>query len=207
MATSRVAVLGLASVALIVAGCGAGATTTAVPPVSSQATVGSRPPDGPVGGFAWLRPGAAPAGWRTAAIATGAAIPYPPGWHPVRGDAGTLSVALRGADGRFLGYLNLTPRQGAETPQNWSHFRVSHNADEGDREVRALASAQDLRFRGGRGPCVRDAYTTSTGSRFIEIACLVVGPRSATVVVGAAPPAVWSRISPLLERAISGFTA
>jgi hypothetical protein len=69
-----------------------------------------------------------------------------------------------------------------------------------------LAAATGLRFRSGRGSCVRDAYTTTTSAQFIEIACLVRGPRVASVIVGAAPPQTWTRMSPLIERAISALT-
>jgi hypothetical protein len=101
--------------------------------------------------------------------------------------------------------LNVTPRQGAETLANWPHFRVEHDADEGDRDVRPLEVGFGLRFRTGRGSCVRDSYTTVTHARYVEIACLVAGQRATSVIVGAAPPNAWSQVSPLLERAISAF--
>jgi hypothetical protein len=107
---------------------------------------------------------------------------------------------------RFIGYLNLTPRQGGETVANWATFRVRHNADEGDRRVVTLAAGRALRFRTGQGGCVRDAYTTSAGVRYIELACLVAGARKTSVIVGAAPPAAWPKMSPLIERSIASFT-
>ncbi|MGH2868316.1 MAG: hypothetical protein ACRDNK_12215 [Solirubrobacteraceae bacterium] len=103
----------------------------------------------------------------------------------------------------YVGYLNLTPRQGRETLTNWSSFRVAHNADEGDRQVRILAVGRGLRFRNGHGSCVRDSYLTSSGARYIEIACLVAGSRTAAVIVGAAPPQAWAQVSPSLRWAIS----
>jgi hypothetical protein len=133
-------------------------------------------------------------------------MPYPPGWQQVAGDAGTATAVLRDARHHFLGYLNLTPRQGDEALATWNSFRVAHNAREGDLHVKSLAAAQGLRFRTGNGSCVSDAYVTSTGARFIEVACLVAGPRTTSVVVGAAPPESWARMSPSIERAISGFT-
>jgi hypothetical protein len=154
--------------------------------------------------FSWLHPQAPPPGWRPAAVTSGATLAYPPSWRPQSGDPGTATAATFGADGRFLGYLNLTPRQGAETLSNWSSFRVEHNAEEGDTTVKRLAAAGDLRFLTGRGACVKDAYTTRTGSRYVEIACLVVGSRGGWVVVGAAPPSAWGRESAVLERAIEG---
>jgi hypothetical protein len=107
---------------------------------------------------------------------------------------------------RFLGYLNLTPRQGDEALSTWGSFRVAHNTKEGDRSVRKLAAAQGLRFRTGRGSCVRDAYTTKTGAQYVEVACLVAGAKTASVIVGAAPPQMWAQLSPSIERAISALT-
>ena len=64
--------------------------------------------------FSWLRPSAAPAGWRVARIATGALLHYPPGWRPAPGDAGTATAVLLDPGHHISGYLNVTPRQGAE---------------------------------------------------------------------------------------------
>jgi hypothetical protein len=133
--------------------------------------------------------------WPTVRIASGAAISYPPGWRLIRGDPGTATAVLLHGH-RFVGYLNLTPRQGEETVANWRTFRPEHNVEEGDRDVRTLPT------KSPRGTCVRDAYTTATGTRYIELACLVPG-RHPSVVVGAAPPSNWSAISPLLKRAIA----
>jgi hypothetical protein len=139
-----------------------------------------------------------------ARIATGASMPYPPSWRRVRGDAGTATAVLMSGH-RFLGYLNVTPRQGDESLSTWGSFRVAHNAREGDRSVRKLASAQGLRFRTGRGSCVRDAYTTKTGGQYVEVACLVAGAKTASVIVGAAPPEMWAQLSPSIQRAISSL--
>jgi hypothetical protein len=210
MATSKRLPLGLTALALAAAGCG----QQAKPPAS-----GSTASSGPKGsqhqptaaatarsGFAWLRPRASPPGWRTVVTTSGAVLPYPPGWRRLAGDLGTATAALRGAHHGFLGYLNLTPRQGAETLTNWRFFRVDHNAREGDRNVKVVVASQGLRFHNGHGACVRDDYTTTTGAKFIELACLVKGPSTTSVIVGAAPPQAWARISPFIERAISAFT-
>lgn len=156
--------------------------------------------------FGWLRPAARPAGWSLLRIPSGAAIAYPSSWQRLRGDPGSGTVALRDASGHFLGYLNLTPRQGNEQLATWATFRVDHNREEGDRQVVELGHAGDLRFRSAHGSCVSDRYVTRVGTRYREIACLVVGARAATVVVGAAPPDSWSRLSPALQRAISTLT-
>jgi hypothetical protein len=139
-------------------------------------------------------------------IPSGAAVAYPPAWARIKSDVGSGSAALLATRDRIVGYLNLTPQQGGETLANWSRFRVAHNGMEGDRSVVTLAAARNLRFRTGRGSCVRDSYTTTTANHYIELACIVAGRRATTIVVGAAPPEWWSRISPLLERAISSLT-
>lgn len=174
----------------VIAACGAGSHGGAAAGHSS--------------GFAWLHPQSPPAAWKVARVAGGAQLAYPPGWSPQRGDRGTATAALLGSDGRFIGYLNLTPRQGAETLANWASFRVEHNGEEGDRAVRRLSSAGGLRFLNGHGSCVKDGYMTQTGSRYIEIACLIAGGRAGSVIVGAAPPSSWSSVAGAIERAIEG---
>jgi hypothetical protein len=190
------ALLGLV-LALAAAGCGAGARSSA----SSTAT--TRTGTAAAGPFPALRPAPPPAGWRTATLPSGAALAYPASWHAIRTDSGTASAALTGARGAFLGYLNLTPRQGGETLANWPGFRVSHNREEGNLVVTAQGSARGVHFRdGARGTCVRDAYTTKTHLRFVEVACLIHGARADSVIVAAAPPEQWARQWPTLRRAL-----
>jgi hypothetical protein len=155
--------------------------------------------------FGWLHPKSAPSDWPVAAVRSGARMAYPPNWRRQRSDRGTASAALLGTDGGYLGYLNVTPRQGSETLSNWASFRVEHNAEEGDRAVMRLAAATGLHFLTGHGSCVKDSYTTKVGAHYIEIACLVAGSKSSSVIVGAAPPGVWGRTSGVLERAISAL--
>ena len=69
-----------------------------------------------------------------------------------------------------------------------------------------LANAHGLQFRTGHGACVKDSYRSATGASYVELACLVAGKRASSVIVGAAPPHAWARVSPLLERAISDFS-
>lgn len=159
------------------------------------------------GAFAWLRPQPPPTGWPVARTSTGAELAYPPDWRRVKGDPGTVTAALLAPDGRYVGYLNVTPRQGAETLADWSSFRIEHNTEEGDRAVTRLAAASGLRFLTGRGSCVKDSYTTAIGAHYIEIACLVSGAGGESVIVGAAPPSSWSSKSTVIMRAISGFRA
>ena len=157
-----------------------------------------------VGPFAWLTARAVPAGWHVVTIPSGASMGYPPGWRTAKGDPGTATAVLRDANGRFLGYLNLTPRQGRESPSNWRSFRPDHNTDEGDRDVKLLSAANGLHFLTGRGSCVKDSYTTSSKVDYIEIACIVAGSRGQWVIVGAAPPSAWSQSAQAIERAIDG---
>lgn len=210
MATCRTRLAGALAPALavgtmVVSGCGGG---TGSPP--SRAALTARQPsssqDPASGPFAWLRPRAAPAGWTVTAITDRASLAYPPGWRAVGGDRGTVSAALLDPGGRYLGYLNLTPRQGAETAAGWASFRVRHNRAEGERNAQLDAQARGLRFRTGRGACVQDAYTTAANVRYEEIACLIDGPRASSVVVGAAPSGSWSRERGTIERAISSTT-
>lgn len=183
------------ALALAAAGCGAG--TARVPP---------SPPANGAAAFPALRPAPPPAGWRSATLPSGAVLAYPAGWRPLAGDRGTASAALRDAHGRFLGYLNLTPRQGRETLAGWPAFRVAHNREEGDLVVTARGAAHGVPFRdGARGTCVRDAYTTATHLRFVEVACLVHGRRADAVIVAAAPPSRWARAWPVLARAIGAL--
>lgn len=123
-------------------------------------------------------------------------------WTAIGGDRGSASAVLRDRGGGFLGYLNLTPRQGDERQADWASFRLLHNRAEGNSHVRLLASGSGLRFSSGRGACVKDSYDTVTGNRFVEIACLV-GGRRPSVIVGASPPSAWPAQAPTIERAIS----
>lgn len=192
----------LAIAALVVVSSGrsdAGQGNRAPAPDAVAATYGAA--------FTWLRPTTVPSGWVTLRLpGSPARLSAPPGWHSVPGDPGTRTTVSRSPSGRIVGYLNATPRQGSETLANWADFRVDHNRDEGDRDVRRLASASGLHFRSGRGSCVLDSYSTSSGHRYREIACLVAGRTASTVIVAAAPPRSWAAEAPQLERAVTDFT-
>jgi hypothetical protein len=199
-AISRLIAFGVAALCLVAAGCGSTKRATQSTTTATQSTTNAA-------SFAWLQAAPAPAGWQTARISTGAAFSYPPGWVRIHGDSGTASAALLGSDHKYVGYLNLTPRQGAETLENWAHFRVDHNVDEGDRRVQTLAATTKRGFGAGHISCVKDAYATGTGARYVELACLVGSARGNVVVVGAAPPQSWPRVSPQIEQAIASATA
>ena len=187
-----VAALGVLGAAAI-AGCGSSANQAA-----QQAARSPEP-------LAGLPRATAPARWALAQLPHGGTtMAYPPSWHRVRADPGAVSAALI-RRGRIIGYLNATPQEGDETLADWHNFRPAHNADEGDRSVNLRASATGLRLRGGRGSCVIDDYTTSSGQRYRELACIVAGTRATTVVVGAVPPFRWNRSRPVIDRAIESF--
>lgn len=169
---------------------------------------GSGSSSGDTQAFAWLHPAPPPPGWHRASLPNrSATMAYPPSWSREVSDPGTVTAVLRSSKlGPFAGYLNATPQQGAETFDNWSSFRIQHNRDEGDRNVRLLASATDLPFRrAASGSCVIDSYVTESGHPFKEIACLVGSQKATTVIVASAPPALWHRVGPQLERAVSAF--
>jgi hypothetical protein len=182
------------------------AAAAAILAVWGGATGASAWADGQPAAFRWLQPQSAPHGWKLARLPSGAAsVGYPRSWRPIRTDAGTASVALMGHANLIRGYLNLTPRQGTETLANWPSFRIEHVGDEEHtKDVRLIASAHGLRFRSGKGSCVIDSYPTSR-TRYREIACLVAGTRTTSVVVGAAPTATWSQQAKTIQRAIASL--
>jgi hypothetical protein len=90
---------------------------------------------------------------------------------------------------------------------DWRSFRIDHNGEEGDKQVKQLGFAGSLRFRNGQGTCVKDSYVGGTGNRYVEIACLIAGPKASVVAVGAAPPSAWPREGEVIERAIEGVEA
>ena len=206
MATSRTLLVGLLVLAGAGGGCGASAHRPPPPAVLRPTRLASPSANAARAGYAWLAPAPAPAGWLHVRLGSGATMVYPPGWRVLPGDPHTATAALLDAHGHYLGYLNLTPRQGQEAQANWASFRPRHNVAEGERDVTVLNSATGLRFRSGHGSCVRDAYTTSTNTKYVEIACLVDGRHTSSVIVGAALSPRWAQERSALERAISALT-
>jgi hypothetical protein len=182
------------------------ATLAAILGVWGGAAGGSASVNGQAPAFRWLHPRPAPRGWKLARLPSGAAtFAYPRTWRPIRTDPGTASVALIGHGRSIRGYLNATPRQGTETLANWPSFRIQHlREEESSKEVRLIASAHGLRFRSGRGSCVIDSYRTSR-TRYREIACLVAGSRTSSVLVGAAPSKTWAQQAETIERAVASL--
>jgi len=204
MATSRTLLVGLLALATAVGGCGAAVHTASPPPVGRPTGLASPSVNAASAGYSWLAPAPAPASWLHVRLGSGATMAYPPGWRVIAGDPNTATAALLDTHGHYLGYLNLTPRQGQETQASWASFRPHHNVAEGEKAVTVMGSATGLRFRSGYGSCVRDAYTTST-TRYEEIACLVDGRHASSVIVGAAPSMRWAQERSVIERAISAL--
>jgi hypothetical protein len=182
------------------------ATIAAILGAWGGAADGSASLNGQAPAFRWLHPRPPPSGWKLARLPSGAAtFAYPRTWRPIRTDPGTASVALLGHLRSIRGYLNATPRQGTETLANWPSFRIQHlREEESSKEVRLIASAHGLRFRSGRGSCVIDSYRTSR-TRYREIACLVAGARTSSVLVGAVPSKTWAQQAETIERAIASL--
>jgi hypothetical protein len=157
--------------------------------------------------FPALVPAAAPAGWPHLTLPNGTAVlSYPPSLRPVGGDADSVSAAQVSPKGVFRLYLNATPRQGDEQLRGWAAFRLRLLTADDAVSARELAAAQGVAFRGGTGSCVIDTYVTRIGAhRYQEIACLVQGRASASVIVAAAPAATWAQASPLLLRAVAAY--
>ena len=157
--------------------------------------------------FPALVPAAAPAGWPHRTLPNGTSVlSYPLSLRPVSGDADAVSAAQVSPRGTFELYLNATPRQGDEQRRGWAAFRLRLLTTDDAVSARELAAAQDVTFRGGTGSCVIDQYVTRIGAhRYQEIACLVQGRTSASVIVAAAPAATWAQASPLLLRAVAAY--
>jgi hypothetical protein len=151
--------------------------------------------------------GPAPAGWPALTLPSGTAVlSYPPSLHRVPGDSVAVSVARVSPAGMYLLYLNSTPRQGSESLRNWATYRLRSITSDEASSAHRDAAATGLRFRGGLGSCVIDSYVTRIRAHhFTEIACLVKGRTSESVIVAAAPSAQWSRARPLLKRAVAAY--
>jgi hypothetical protein len=157
--------------------------------------------------FPPLVPAAAPAGWPHLTLPNGTAVlSYPPSLHRLAGDKDAVSAARLSPGGAFQLYLNATPRQGAERQRHWAAFRLRLLRSDDAASAHEISAAEDVKFRGGTGSCVIDAYVTRIGGHdYQEIACLVQGRTSASVIVAAAPSATWPQARPLLFRAVAAY--
>jgi len=101
--------------------------------------------------------------------------------------------------------LTVSPSVRVTRLAGWAASRLRLLTADDAASARELAAAQGVAFRGGTGSCVIDTYVTRIGAhRYQEIACLVQGRASASVVA-AAPAATWAQASPLLLRAVAAY--
>ena len=167
----------------------------------------ARPGRPPGRAFPPLHPAAAPAGWPHLALPNGTAmLSYPPSLHPLAGDTDAVSAARLSLGGAFQLYLNATPRQGPERLAHWAAFRLCRLRSDDAASAHEDAAAEDVRFRGGTGSCVIDDYITRIGgNHYQEIACLVQGRTSASVIIATSPAARWAQARPVLLRAVAAY--
>jgi hypothetical protein len=172
--------------------------TTAHSGFASSATLGS---------FGWLASTTPPATWARLTVPSGlGTLPSPPGFRTVDGDPGTLSVALRNSAGTYLGYLNVTPRQGPETLQNWAASRLTHLRGDNAVSVHEDAMVQSVRTAAAMRSCVIDDYVTTMGHfQFHEVACYVMRGSVGSVVVAATPSGDPAHVWVQLERAVAAY--
>ena len=157
--------------------------------------------------FGWLRPSQVPKGWKTVNTASGkATLAYPPPFHQIPGDPGSVSAAVISSAGHYLAYLNVTPRQGDEGLKNWPQFRLNHLSQDDNISVHEVAEVSNIPFNGGSGTCVIDDYVTVVAhNHFREISCFVKGSKGGAVVVATASRPMWVHYASQLEGAVTSF--
>jgi hypothetical protein len=160
-----------------------------------------------LGSFSWLASTTPPATWARLTVPSGiGTVSSPPGFRTVDGDPGTLSVALRNSAGTYLGYLNVTPRQGPEMLQGWAVFRLSHLLSDDAVSVHEDAMVQSVRTAEAVRSCVIDDYVTTVGHHhFHEVACYVMMGSVGSVVVAATPSGDPAHVWTQLERAVAAY--
>jgi len=201
-------------------GCGAGAghssasntgaSNTSASNTGASQTSGAGQPSArhrEPAGFTWFRATPTPTGWHHVALPDGQAVlSYPVSLHALTTDRGTVSEGLTAKSGTVLVYLNVTPKQGNETLNDWPDFRVGHLLDDDATAAKITGRATGLEFRGGNGSCVLDSYITKVhANHYREIACFVQGAHAASVIVAAAPAGDWGTYQGLLEDAVSAY--
>ena len=178
---------------LMLAAIGAAAVVIAAVVIAVVAFAGPGRPAGRA--FPPLRPAAAPASWRQLTLPSGTAVlSYPPALRAITGDKDAVSAARLSPGGAFQLYLNATPRQGSERLAHWAAFRLHLLRSDDAASAHQVAAAQGISSAAVPDPASWTA--TSRGSarhHFQEIACLVQGHTSASVVVAAAPAASGPR--------------
>jgi hypothetical protein len=163
----------------------------------------------PQGPFAWLRQTSLPRGWtQLDGSSSVGPLPVPPGFHAVAGDPGTLTAALFGPGGAYLGYLNATPRQGDEQLQGWARFRLEHLRGDDARSAHEDAAVEHVQSGNQLRSCIVDDYVTRTdGHHYHEVACLVEQHSAGSVIVAAAPSGDPAHVWAVLERAVAAYSA
>ncbi len=158
---------------------------------------------------AWFNAAPAPAGWKTLELPEGTGVlSIPPDAAPAQSDPGSVSATVSSSTGDLRMYLNATPRQGSESLDNWSAFRLDHLADENSSPPTKIADRNGMAFLGGTGSCVEESYLTRVGNnRYREMACLVAGSKGISVLIVAASADSWPLYGPVLEQAVNAYRA
>jgi hypothetical protein len=205
-------VIGIVSAVLLVAAAGIG---LAVQPASkarsthaTKATAHSAfASSATLASFGWLASSTPPPTWARLTVPSGlGTLHSPPGFRTVHGDPGTLSVALRNSAGIYLGYLNVTPRQGPETLQDWAAFRLTHLRGDHAVSVHEDAIVQSVRTAAAMRSCIIDDYVTTVGHHeFHEVGCYVMRGSVDSVIVAATPSGDPAHVWTQLERAVAAY--
>ena len=125
-------------------------------------------------------------------------------WSP--GAAASRLSAARLGGRRVPALPQRHPRHGAERLQNWAAFRLRLLRSDDAVSAHQISAAQEVKFRGGTGSCLIDGNVIRIGGHhYDEIACLVQGQTSASVIIAAAPAAEWTQAPPLLLQAVAAY--
>jgi hypothetical protein len=154
-----------------------------------------------------LKPAPVPSGWRLLVPKSGSSrLWYPPSMKHISGDSYSVSAALIDPHGVEVLYLNAGPKTGDPQLSTWPSFRVDHVRGEQNRWVHEDGHAFSVPFHGGHGSCVLDDYVTRIhANHYREIACLVQGRTTASVIVAAAIAKDWPRYEQQLKRAVEAW--
>ncbi len=115
-------------------------------------------------------------------------------------------MALLNPSGTYLGYLNVTPRQGPETLRNWATFRTTHLLGDDAVSVHEDAMVQSVPTGAAVRSCVTDDYVTTVGHHlFHEVACYVMNGSVGSVVVAATPAGDPAHVWTQLQRAVAAY--
>jgi hypothetical protein len=158
--------------------------------------------------FPHLVAAAAPTGWPHVALPDGSAVvSFPPSLRRIDGDEDAVSLARVSPSGTFEMYVNATPRQGTENLRHWADTRLGLLRDDDASSTHEDAAAEGMRFlSGATGSCVIDDYVTRIGgNHYEEIACLVQGRSSASVIVATTPTTTWDQSQSLLLRTVASY--